>query len=130
MTNRNTPKQIRERREKIMLLLSRGFSQIGDIAEELKLSRRTVDSDMKYINEISNKEFYELAKTNPSKMYSDYVSDMDEIMTELWKIYKDQDTNANDKLVALRTMSDIHDRKVAMFQEVMSNYHDHDHDLT
>jgi DNA-binding NarL/FixJ family response regulator len=36
----NTPKQIRERREKIIILLDRGYHQI-DIARELGITRMT-----------------------------------------------------------------------------------------
>ena len=77
---KNTPKQIRERREKIKLLMARGYSQIGDIAEELKIPRRTVNGDMKYINEMNMKQFYELAKANPLTKYSNYVSELDKLL--------------------------------------------------
>jgi DeoR/GlpR family transcriptional regulator of sugar metabolism len=87
---KNTPKQIRERREKIMKLMSHGYYLVGDIAEELKISRRTVNSDMKYIDEMNNKQFYELAKsTTPPKVYADYINDLDKMIKEGWKIYND-----------------------------------------
>jgi transcriptional antiterminator len=121
---KNTPKQIKERREKIRILLARGYSQIGDIAEELEIPRRTVNSDMKYINEMNTKQFYELAKS-PSKAYSDCISDLDKFMKEGWKVYNDPNTNANDKLYALRTIAELNKNKVAILQE-LSNYREHD----
>ena len=41
----NKPRQIRERREKIQLLMSRGMSQIN-IAKELGVTRRTIIRDL------------------------------------------------------------------------------------
>jgi transcriptional antiterminator len=126
---KNTPKQIRERREKIMKLMSHGYYLVGDIAEELKISRRTVNSDMKHINEMNNKQFYELAKSDP---LTDYVNNMDRVINESWKMYNDPNTSPSDKLQALKTISDINERKLATFQDVLGNYdyHHHDHDMT
>jgi transcriptional antiterminator len=122
---KNTPKQIQERREAIIRLMAHGYYLEGDIAEKLKISRRTVNSDMKYINEMNNKQFYELAKSTPSKVYSDCISDLDKLMQEGWKIYKDPATNANDKLLALKTISEINNKKFAILQE-LSNHQEHD----
>jgi DNA-binding NarL/FixJ family response regulator len=57
----NTPKQIRERREKIIILLGRGYHQI-DIARELGITRMTLNRDMHYINEMTSKGLFGLAK--------------------------------------------------------------------
>ena len=61
--------------------------------------------------------------------YYSYINDLDRATKECWKIYYDPNTPETDKLVALRTVSEINDRKLAMSQEVVSNYH-HDHDMT
>ena len=71
------------------------------------------------------KQFYKLTKASPSKIYSGYVNDLDKIRRECWKTYKNKDNNPeftiNDKLLALRTMSEItkevNDKKLSMFQE-------------
>jgi hypothetical protein len=82
--------QIRERREKIRLLPSRGYSQ-GDIMRELGITTMTYNRDMKNINEESIKQFYDLAKSNPLTIYSDHVNDLDKIKRECWEIYRKED---------------------------------------
>jgi hypothetical protein len=51
---------------------------------------------MRYINEMNNKQFYNLAKANPLTVCSTYVGDIDKILKEYRKIYDDPNTNAND----------------------------------
>ena len=97
---KNTPKQIRERRDKILHLLAHGYSQT-DIMSELGVTTMTYNRDMKNINETSEKALYDLAKSPPLKVYSDSVNHYDRIIKECWKIYKDPATNPNDKLYAL-----------------------------
>ena len=126
---KNTPKQIRERREAIVRLMAHGYYLEGDIAVELKISRRIVRSDMRYINEMNNKHYYELAKANPLTVCSDYVSDLDKILKEYRKIYDDPATNANDKILALRSMTEVNDTKIAMFHELLEKHHNDD-DMT
>ena len=123
---KNTPKQIQERREAMMRLMAHGYYFEGDIAEELKVSRRIVRSDRRYINEMNNKQYYELAKANPLTVCSDYVNDLDKILKEYRKIYDDPETKTNDKILALRSMAEINERKLSMSQEMLSNYHDRD----
>jgi hypothetical protein len=53
---------------------------------ELRITTRKYNIDMKNINKICEKEFYELAKSTPAKAYSDYVNDTDKLMGECWKI--------------------------------------------
>ena len=48
--------------------MARGYSQ-GDIARELKIARTTVNRDMKYINEMTNKGWYNLAKVTLPTMF-------------------------------------------------------------
>ena len=95
---RNTPEQIRERRDRIRLLSSRGYSQF-EIIHELGITTATYDRDMKNIIEMSRKRLYELAKASPSKIYSDYVNDLDKIKTECLKMYNDPETNPSDKML-------------------------------
>lgn len=119
---RNTPEQIRERRDRIRLLSSRGYSQF-EIIHELGITTATYDRDMKNIIEMSRKRLYELAKASPSKIYSDYVNDLDKIKTECLKMYNDPETNPSDKMLVLRTISELNEeindknRKLSMFQE-------------
>jgi hypothetical protein len=76
---------------------------------------------MRYINEMNNKQFYNLAKANFLTVCSTYVSDLDKILKEYRKIYDDPNTNVNDKILTIRSMSEItkevNDNKLRMFQE-------------
>ncbi|MGA8105045.1 MAG: helix-turn-helix domain-containing protein, partial [Nitrososphaeraceae archaeon] len=68
----NTPKQIRERREKIIILLDRGYHQI-DIARELGITRMTLNRGMHYINEMNSKGLFGLAKDTFATIYYNCV---------------------------------------------------------
>ena len=57
----HTAAEIRERREKVLLLMSRGYHQ-SDIAIELGTTRQTIIKDLKFINEMTNKGLFGLAK--------------------------------------------------------------------
>jgi DNA-binding CsgD family transcriptional regulator len=50
----NSRKHIEERREQVLLLLSKGYSQM-EICKELRITRQTISSDMKHINESTQK---------------------------------------------------------------------------
>jgi hypothetical protein len=126
----NNRRAIRERREKIRQLLARGYSQ-GDIMSELRITTATYNRDMKSINEMWRKEFYELAKASPLKIFNDYENDLGKITKECWKIHNDPNTPVNDKLSALRLMSELNEEinntKFSMFEH---GYYHHDHDMT
>src|SRR5918993_5393640 len=86
----HTSKVIRERREQILLLMSRGYSQ-GDISKELNVTRQTISSDMRYINEITNKGLFGLAKETLTTMYFNCIQGVDEVQKEAWNIYRNED---------------------------------------
>ena len=65
---KNTPKRIRERRETIMILMSHGYSQ-SRMAEYLKVSRKTINYDMHFINEMNQKAMFDMAKSSFSTLY-------------------------------------------------------------
>ena len=125
-----TPKQIRERREKISHLLVCGYNQ-GDIMRQLGITRRIYNMDLKNIHEKWTKEFYEIAKANPITVCSEHVNELDKIRKECWKMYNDNDKNvdASAKLLALKTISELNheisDVKLSMFQDSQR-----EHDLT
>jgi IS30 family transposase len=65
----NTPRKIRERREKIQLLMSRGMNQTN-IAKELGTTRMTIMRDMHYINEMSRHGLYDMANTSATLYFN------------------------------------------------------------
>jgi transcriptional regulator len=82
----NNKRAIRERREKILLLLSRGYGQ-SDIANELGTTRQTISSDMKFINESTKRGLFGLAKETLATMYQNCIESINEIQRECWKRY-------------------------------------------
>jgi hypothetical protein len=116
----NTPKKIRESREKILLLMEKGYNQL-DIAKELQITRMTINRDMHYINEMTNKGVFEMAKTSFATMYSNCNDGFNEIQKEYWKIYCNVDNDPNItpvvKLAALKLAAEIHDKEFSMFKD-------------
>jgi DNA invertase Pin-like site-specific DNA recombinase len=66
----HSAKEIRQRREKVLILLSKGYNQ-SDIAHKLKTTRQTVMKDLAEINQWTKKGLFDLAKqTLPTMYYS------------------------------------------------------------
>jgi transcriptional regulator len=99
----HSAKEIRERREKVLILMAKGHNQ-SDIAKELHTTRNTIMRDIKEINEWTRKGLYDLAKQSLSTMLYSCIIGLNEIEKEAWKIYKNND---NDKVNALRLLVDI-----------------------
>jgi hypothetical protein len=90
----HSQKEIRERREKILLLLSKGLNQ-SDIAKELNTTRQTIIRDMKVINTYTNDNLNDLAKATLSTIYYSCIMGLNEFLKECWRIYKIKDINNN-----------------------------------
>ena len=80
------PHSQRERREQILLLMSKGLSQ-QDIATELHTTRQTISRDMRAINIYTNDNLINLARETLSKMYQSCITGINEILKECWQIY-------------------------------------------
>ena len=117
----HTAKQIRERREKVLILMSKGMNQ-SDIARELHTTRRTVLRDVKELNQWTKRGLYDLAKQTLPTMYYNCIIGQNELAKECWKIYKtdpanDPSINNWHKIAALRLLIDINKSKFQMFQD-------------
>src|SRR5215211_791746 len=116
----HTAKQIRERREKVLLLMAKGYNQ-SDIAKELHTTRNTVMRDLKEINEWTKKGLYDLAKQTLPTMYYSCIIEINEAEKEAWKIYRNPDNdpeiNQWHRIAALRVLIDINKSKFKMFQD-------------
>jgi transposase len=116
----NNRRAIRERRERILLLLSRGYGQ-SDIANELGVTRQTINSDMKFINETTKRGLFGLAKETLSTMYQNCIESINEIQRECWKRYhtSPEDNPALNewhKHSALELLRKCSESKFGMFQ--------------
>ncbi len=114
----SSKKVIRERREQILLLMVRGCSQ-GDISRELNVTRQTISSDMRAINEITNKGLFGLAKETLSTMYFNCIQGIEEVQKEGWKIYNNENKDPTishwHRIAALKISMDASEKKFAMF---------------
>jgi hypothetical protein len=81
--------EIRERREKILLLLSRGYSR-SDVVKELDITEMTMSRDMQFINETTKRGLFGLAKETLSTMYQNCIESISEIQKECWNIYNNK----------------------------------------
>ena len=113
----NSPRKIRERREKILLLMSRGMNQIN-IAKELGTTRMTIMRDMHYINEMSRHGLYDMAKTSAT-LYFNCIQGLDECLDVCWRIYNNVDNNPGinqwHKIAAIRIAATINEKKFNIF---------------
>jgi hypothetical protein len=111
--------EIQGRREKIMLLLSRGYSQ-SDVMQELGISRMTLSRDMHYLNKQTSKGLFGMAKETFGMMYYNCVQGLNEILTECWKKYRNEDNDPQitefHKVAWLRLAREIQIHKFTMFQ--------------
>jgi len=116
----HSAKEIRERREKVLILMSRGYNQ-SDIAKELQTTRQTVMHDLKHINVMTKHGLYDLAKQTLSTMYYNCLIGQNELAKECWKLYKnpnnDPSINNWHKIATLRLLIDINKSKFQMFQD-------------
>jgi hypothetical protein len=113
----NSARQIRERREKILLLMSRGMNQIN-MAKELGVMRLTITRDMKYINEMTRHGLYDFAKTGATVLFN-CIQGLDECLDKTWNIFenKDNDPRINywHKIACIRLAATINEKKFGIF---------------
>jgi hypothetical protein len=116
----NSQREIRVRREKIMILMARGYTSPDEIARVLGTTM-TVNRDMHYINEMTNRGLFDMAKESFATAYFNCIDGLDEILKQCWKIYhnplKKPEINQWHKIAALKIAGDINLKKFSMFQE-------------
>ena len=99
--------------------MAKGYSQ-AMICSELKVTRQTISSDMRYINEITQKGLFGLAKETLSTMYFNCIDGLNAALNEAWRIYSGEDndpetTNKWHKIAALRLIAVINEKKCHIF---------------
>jgi hypothetical protein len=98
---------IRERRENILILLTKGIKGY-EIAKELDVDPSTVSRDIQYLTSQSQNYLNSLAKETLPFMYQTSIEGIKNILRECWKIYTiDSNNNRRDitwfhKLAALK----------------------------
>ena len=113
MANQNTPRKIRERRERIQLLMSRGMNQIN-IARELNVNAVTIRRDLAYISEMSRHGLYGIGRTTATLVYN-CLQGLDECLDVCWRIHDNPDNNTEinqwHKIAAVRLAASINEKK-------------------
>jgi transcriptional regulator len=117
MAKPHSQREIRERREQILLLMSKGLSQ-QDIARELHTTRQTISRDMRAINNYTNGNLNDLARETLSTMYQSCITGINEVLKECWQIYDRRDDSGLNwwhRLAVLRLAAVINFKKFEMF---------------
>ena len=108
----NSQAVIRERREKLFILLTKGL-RTSEIAKELRVDHCTVSKDIHALIEQSQHFLNDLAKQTLPFLYQTSLESLKSILHECWKIYnidttdptlegKYQGINWNHKMSALK----------------------------
>jgi len=116
----HSAREIRQQREKVLILLSKGFNQT-DIASELNVNRNTVLRDIKELNQWTRRGLYDMAKQSLSTMLYSCLIGLNEAEKEAWKLYNNEDTdpsfNSWNKAGAIRLLIEINKSKFKMFSD-------------
>jgi hypothetical protein len=102
-----------------MILLARGYNQT-DLAKELGVTRMTVNRDVHYINEMTNKGLFDQAKSTIPTMYFNCLDGLGEIERKCWRIIDNEENNPAinqwHKLAAMRLAGDVIEKKFNIIQ--------------
>lgn len=103
----NNQAVIKERREKTLVLLTRGIGRC-EIAKELKVDPATVSRDIQYLVSQSQKFLDNLAKETLPFMYQTSIEGIRSVIKECWSIYFSADKSINwfQKLSALKLIKE------------------------
>lgn len=85
--HRSTRKTINERREKVMMLLTKGFKGY-QIASELITTPSTVTRDIQYLSKESSNTLQALVKDSMPFLYHTSIEGLKNILVECWNIYQ------------------------------------------
>lgn len=122
--NKNTANSqvvIRERRQKIWALLTRGNMKSYEIAKELNVSPPTVTRDIKFLTAESQNYLNDLAKETLPFMYQISIEGIRDIIRECWDIYQnennDESINMYQKISALKLAKECNEAIFKLIEE-------------
>ena len=118
--NHSNNKIIVERREKVMVLLTKGLKGY-QIANKLNVDSSTVSRDIQYLSKESSNAVSSLAKETLPFMYQTSIEGIRNILKESWKIYnnkeKDQDLTWSHRLKALEITKSCYESMFKLVSE-------------
>lgn len=83
-----------ERREKVMILLTKGLKGY-QIAEELNLTPSMVSRDINYLSKESNNNLKSLIQQSLPFLYSTSIEGIKSVLIECWNIYESDNASIN-----------------------------------
>lgn len=89
---RSNCKMIVERREKVMVLLTKGLKGY-QIATELEVDPATISRDIQYLSKASSKNLNSIVKETLPFLYQNSIEGIKNILQECWNIYQSEDTS-------------------------------------
>lgn len=89
---RSNNKTIADRREKVMVLLTKGLMG-HQIAEELDLTPSTVSRDISYLSKESNNNLKSLVQQSLPFLYSTSIEGIKSILKECWNVYESENAS-------------------------------------
>ena len=92
--HRSDNKTIVERREKIMILLTKGLKGY-QIAEALGLTPSMVSRDVNYLSKESNNNLKSLVQQSLPFLYSTSIEGIKSVLKECWSIYESDNASIN-----------------------------------
>jgi len=92
--HRSDKKSIIDRREKVMILLTKGLKGY-QIAEELNLTPSMVSRDINYLSKESNNNLKSLVQQSLPFLYSTSIEGIKSILKECWSIYESDNASIN-----------------------------------
>lgn len=111
---------VRERRQKIWTLLTRGNMKGFEIAKELNVSPPTIARDIKFLIADSQNYLNDLARETLPFMYQISIEGIRDIIRECWAVYQSEDrTNINmyQRISALKLAKECNEAIFKLIEE-------------
>jgi predicted transcriptional regulator len=110
--HRSDKKSLIERREKVMLLLTKGLKGY-QIAEKLNLTPSMVSRDISYLSKESNTNLDILVKNTLPFMYTTSIEGIKNVLEEAWKVYGNEGNDVSltwsNRLKGLEIIKNCHE---------------------
>lgn len=116
----NSQVVIRERREKIWALLTRGNIKSYEIAKQLNVSPPTIARDIKFLTADSQNYLNDLARKTLPFMYQISIEGIRDIIRECWAIYQSENTrdvNMYQRISALKLAKECNEAIFKLIEE-------------
>ena len=98
------------RREKVLLLVSQGFSQ-RDIADKIKVSVGTVNKDLSYLREQARENIKKYVDEKIPEEYEKCLTGLNSFLRESWSI-SDKAIDKREKIEALKLARDCYSMRL------------------